>query len=367
MKTILFLYNNLCFKLPPFMTILDSLKDEYKLIVISKEKVNSRKLLQERYSGTNVTFLDTPFYDDSPKLQDRIRRTINRKLNLKTRFYKEVTKIVDGINYDLLWVIHESTILEFADYLKGKKYITTLYELNDTRPELINGIKGSLSEALEVAVCEENRAAIIRTWCKLEKTPTVVPNKPLEHPRMKNLSCEYERLLKDKKIIIYQGVLLPSRNLGKICEAMASLKDYTLVLLSPENDYVKSLIQKYPFICHIGFVNPPLHLNITSFAKIAIAKYDYTNLNAVFCAPNKTFEYAGFGIPMLCNDVPGLTNTVGKFKAGICTNLNDVDDIKDAITKIEKDYDTYSRNAVSFYESVDIKEIIRNIVKRNLR
>ncbi|KAA6307134.1 hypothetical protein EZS27_041199, partial [termite gut metagenome] len=39
--------------------------------------------------------------------------------------------------------------------------------------------------------------------------------------------------------------------------------------------------------------------------RIGIVSYAFDDLNHVFCAPNKTWEYTGFGIPMLGNNAPG--------------------------------------------------------------
>ena len=62
-----------------------------------------------------------------------------------------------------------------------------MYELNDARGQFLNNLKEAFKEAEEIVVCEPNRASIMRTWMQLKTTPTVVPNKPLQHPRQRNI------------------------------------------------------------------------------------------------------------------------------------------------------------------------------------
>lgn len=107
-------------------------------------------------------------------------------------------------------------------------------------------------------------------------------------------------------------------------------------------------------------------MEITSYAHIGIVFYRNDALNKVFCAPNKIYEYSGFGIPMLANDIPGLKNTVGNAGAAECMELK-ANNIINAIQNIEADYDTYSENAKKFFAGTDnlktMEKLMRKIVK----
>ena len=72
----------------------------------------------------------------------------------------------------------------------------------------------------------------------------------------------------------------------------------------------------------------------------------------MYCAPNKIWEYSGFSIPMLANDVPGLKYTVEMYKAGLCVNTNDENEIRNAILQISSKYDEFSYNAERLYERI---------------
>lgn len=362
-KKILFLFNKECTYLPPFLAIIDSLCEAYSLKVISYEKRGGLEQLQELYYEKDVEFLCPLTQDDSTSLWTRIKRRLRTVFNLKSAFARKANCLLNSMSYDLLWIIHEETAFEFRKYLIGKKYIISLYELNDHRIGFLEKIKPVIKGAMDVLVPEYNRACILRVWLKLDRTPTIIPNKPVNHPRKRNIPNSYQEQLEGKKIVLYQGYINRSRNLDKVCKAVEDLPGYSIVLMGKgDQSYIRELKQKYPQIIHISFIKPPEHLYVTSWAHIAIVKYDFVVLNAIFCAPNKTWEYTGFGIPVLCHDIPGLRYTIGQYDAGICTDLDDTESIIKALKLIDADYERYSRNAIRYYESFDLKNTLLTIV-----
>lgn len=364
-KTILFLLNKEVTYLPPFMAILDCLCEDYSLKVISYEKEGGKARLEQIYSGRDISFLSNVIQNVSSAFSERVKRKLHHLFNMSSVFYKEAIQLMENTQYDLLWIIHEETVREFKDYLIDKQYIISIYELNDYRRGFLEQIKHTVSNAKEVLIPEYNRACILRVWLKLTKTPTVIPNKPSSHPRKRLIENTYSGLLKDKKIILYQGYIQRNRNLNTLCEACSASKEYKVVLMGKgDTTYIEELKNNYPGIIHIPFVNPPEHLYITSYAHIAVVKYDMVSLNMIFCAPNKTWEYTGFGVPVLCNQIPGLEYTIGKYKAGICTDLDDIECIRAAIRQIDDNYDEFSRNATAYYESYNIENDLKRIVRK---
>lgn len=98
-----------------------------------------------------------------------------------------------------------------------------------------------------------------------------------------------------------------------------------------ESDYLHELQKEYPNgFEYLGFIKPPHHLAIQKYCDIGILTYvsDTGSINPIFCAPNKIFEYARLGMPMLCNDIPGLKYTVESSDMGYCCDINDTDDIQ---------------------------------------
>lgn len=366
-KAILFLLYRECTFLPPFMTILDCLKERYALKVISRESPESLERLKKQYQDSDVTFLAPAIVEKKRGGMDKVTDRIQSIIHTPSKVYKEHRQLLETTKYDILWVIHENTAYEFKEALVEKKYLLSLYELNDHRRDFLEQIKSVIKSAQEVFVPEYNRACILRVWLQLGKTPTVIPNKPLNHPLKRNIPNSYQEQLKGKKIILYQGYINRSRNLDMVCEAVKEMFDYCIVLMGKgDESYINELKQKYPQILHISFIAPPEHLYVTSWAHVAIVKYDFVVLNAIFCAPNKTWEYTGFGIPVLCHAIPGLQYTIGQYKAGVCTDMDDVECIKAAIKEIDQHYDEYSKNALTYYNSFDVKETINSIVENHL-
>lgn len=364
---ILFVLNKECTYLPPFMTILDSLCEDYCLKVISREKLGGKEKLEELYKGKDVSFLSNETQSEATSISARVGRRVRNSMHIQTAFHKEAERLIHETHSDLLWVVHEETAFEFKKCLQGKRYVLSLYELNDHRRDFLEQIKPVIKGAQEVLVPEYNRACILRVWSQLDKTPTVIPNKPLNHPLKRNIPNSYQEQLKGKKIILYQGYINRSRNLDKVCEAVKDMPGYCIVLMGKGDDnYIHELKQKYPQILHISFIAPPEHLYVTSWAHIAIVKYDFIVLNAIFCAPNKTWEYTGFGIPVLCHHIPGLEYTIGRYSAGVCCDMDEKEEIKKAILQIEANYEQFSKNAISFYNSCNIKQEILTIVERNI-
>jgi len=117
-----------------------------------------------------------------------------------------------------------------------------------------------------------------------------------------------------------------------------------------------------PPLVHIPWVRPPAHLEITSHAHVGIAFYKFDSLNSIFCAPNKIWEYSAFGVPTLCQDIPGLRYTIGTAGAGVCVDSQSVDAIISAVRIIEANYSVHSQRAREFYESVDTTDVVGRII-----
>lgn len=359
MKTILFVYRGHFSYLPPFQALVEALlsTNEYKLKVIcSEEEPDMDKI----YQHTNLEFIH--YYSLEPRVG--IASIIRNRLKNVNIFKKRVRYDLDTLEYDILWVIHERTAVELGDILKGRKYILTCYEFRDIdEPKFHNPLISLCQNAKVNVVCEYNRAWISRNSFNLKETPIVLPNKPFKHPHQRNIANDLLNPSTDK-IILYQGIITRERNLEGMCKAISSLQGFKLVFMGSKTDYYEELKAKYSNIEYIGFVKSPQHLSVTSNAYIGLVTYEPQDINCIYCAPNKIWEYAGFGIPMIANDIPGLVYSVGASGCGVCTDTDSADSIVRAVKEIELNYDDYSQNAISFYESCNIQSIINQIIAR---
>ena len=180
--------------------------------------------------------------------------------------------------------------------------------------------------------------------------------------------------LAGKRVILYQGVFLScERRLEEFCEAVRSMpSEYVLVAMGRGSDYYDDLRSRYASerVLFVPFIRPPHHLQVTRLASIGVLSYfpDPSSLAAVinplYCAPNKIFEYARYGVPMISNDIPGLYYLFMQYGCGeVVPSPMSPAAIRHTIEHIYDHYDRYSACAKAYYNSVDIKRLINEVLE----
>lgn len=280
---------------------------------------------------------------------------------------------------DVLWVVNELTVMyagsAFLRKYKGR-YIFTIYELHASNIKNRN-IKKAAQMALVNVVPEYNRAHIQKYYFELSDLPLVLPNKPTEHPMEKHMEIEDERIKQKifdivnsgKKIVLYMGKIMEERPLNNLIEAVGLMKDeLEIVIIGGRTQYLSKLEKLYPNgFKYLGFIQPPDHLKVASWADIGVIVYvdehSENGLNVLYCAPNKIYEYTGFGMPIIANDIPGLFYNVENNKCGYCVDLNNVDDIAMKLKECMVNRETISQYALDFFNDINVTLIIENILK----
>lgn len=315
-----------------------------------------RKILHHK--GVNL------YHSKHPVIGVPVIRKVMDWLGVRLQFYRILLKIYTP--GDLLYIGSLDTALSMGKKLLKYDYILHIRELYDKYPHYLHLIKPYAQIAKVVVIPEYCRAAILKTWLCLKKPPLVIPNKPYEHPRVKNGYIHNKKArkiiekLKGKKIILYQGNISRDRGLTNILKAISQCIDeqYALILMGVNHkNYVEEIKKECKGIYHIDYMAAPFHLEVTSHAHIGLVAYDESSLNNIFCAPNKIYEYSGFGIPVLGNDIPGLRYTIGNSGAGLCVNFSNPEEVKNAIYLFEERYGRYSKKAKEFFDHTDLGEI----------
>lgn len=285
-------------------------------------------------------------------------------------FKKEVFRIVEKEKKQhgsvLLWIEGAQTIVALGSKVNDYPHILQIQELHEGSKMQLKAISKVIGTAKAVFMPEYNRAAIYRVWFKLDKMPYLLPNKPevvCNDEELEKISEKHrERLepLKDKKVIIYQGFLGKDRDLTPFVKAVKELGgDFRLAVMGEYRKSIDLYKEIDPQLIHIDYTPAPEHLAFTAKCYIGLLSYNPHILNNAFCAPNKIFEYAKFGIPVLCNELPGLKWLLDSNKAGLAVDITNVEEIKKAILEIDNNYQEYSKNAQNLYCSVDNKNTIR--------
>lgn len=286
------------------------------------------------------------------------------------KYTLEVKKILKGIpDNGIIWFGNCESVITVWRKILDRKFVLSVLELDNLDSLIGKQLKKFINHARAVLCCEKHRAAIMRVYYHLEREPYVLPNKPYD---FKNdsvaLDEKYKAIIepiKDKFIVLYQGIVSPDRPLDKIADALNSLNDENicfLVLGTAKDEYQVELKKHYSRVVFGGFIPSPQHLLVTKYAKIGIANYDYSCLNNIFCAPNKIYEYAKFGIPMLTSANIGLTETVGVANAAVCVDFCDVEQIAAGINIIKDNYSFYAKSAINFYDGTSNFETIKKVM-----
>ncbi len=289
-------------------------------------------------------------------------------------FKKEVFRIVEKEKKQhgsvLLWIEGAQTIVALGSKVNDYPHILQIQELHEGSKMQLKAISKVINSAKAVFMPEYNRAAIYRVWFKLDKMPYLLPNKPevvCNDEELKKISEKHSQrleLLNGKKVIIYQGFLGKDRDLTPFVKAVKELGgDYRLAVMGEYRKSIDQYKEIDPQLIHIDYTPAPEHLAFTAKCHIGILSYNPHILNNAFCAPNKIFEYAKFGIPVLCNELPGLKWLLDSNKAGLAVDITSVEEIKKAILEIDNNYQEYSQNAHKLYNSVDNKETIKNVLE----
>lgn len=380
MRTVYLVLKEKIVSYPPVLSMIDALLTiGEKVVFIGNSSGFDQK---EKYEKKGVEFVKVSEYDGQASL-------INKYL--KMRAFKHDVSSYLSANYkegDLLWVMHAETICLLGKMLNKYKTILHFFEYVD--PEInwkyrLMSPSFDMGEACrnayKVVCCEYNRAHITKGLFQLDDLPSILPNKyfadekELENPpqTIAEKVAEIEKIVKGKTVILYQGIFLDKeRRLEEFITAVNNMPDnYALIAMGRGSEMFDDLKKRYSSsrILFIDFINPPYHLLVTRLASVGILSYFPRNrsiatvINPLYCAPNKTFEYARYGIPMVSNDVPALYYTFKEYHCGeIVSYPMTPEKIESTITKMMDDKDSYSQGAREFFNSVDIISIIRKVV-----
>ena len=354
-------------RIPPIINLIDALIEKGILITVLATSVTEVNKI--RYKD-HVNFIIIDIVNNDSRLGK-----IFAWITFRKKVFQYLKEHSELLNKSILWIGSADAALALGKDLFKYRYVFQCHELYDAFPLYKKRLKKVMQKAVVNVNPDDNRGAIFRSWYKLKETPITLSNKPFYHPKERQLKIEDKavasqiEVVKGKKILLYQGGIVAQRDVRSIAKAVEFLKkEWVLVLMgnTDASDYLSSLLKDFPETIYIPSVTAPKHLQITSWARIGILSYSFDDINHVFCAPNKTWEYAGFGIPVLSSDVPGVMNDVKKYNNGISLNLENfnIQNIVTAIQTIDRNYDVFVKNANMFFNSVDIYNVVVGILKK---
>ena len=167
----------------------------------------------------------------------------------------------------------------------------------------------------------------IATWYQKQygiKRPTVVLNVPtLTKLHKFNIFREKFPIKSNQKIIIYQGDLSHGRGVEILLNVFLKRDNNNCVLVFMGNGELRKKIinasnNSYNIFYH-DFVNPKNVYKYTASADIGVALIENACLSYYFCLPNKLFEYAMSGLPVIVSNVYEMSKLVESAENGVVT------------------------------------------------
>lgn len=256
-------------------------------------------------------------------------------------FYKK--KNIGVVNIHALGLLPLGYLLKL---IYGAKLIYDTHEL-ETETNGSRGFRKKLGKWVErllvkkadhVFVVSENIADWYRDAYNIAR-PTVVLNAPREQQVEKN---DYFRekfgLRKDQVIVLYQGGLAAGRGVDLLLEAFKKRTDDKVVMVFMGYGNLEKEIQaaskSHSTIFFHKAVPPNVLLRYTVSADVGISFIENTCLSYYYCMPNKLFEYAMAGLPVIVSNMKEMREFVESHQMGSVVEEETVESLNKAIDKL---------------------------------
>ncbi len=143
----------------------------------------------------------------------------------------------------------------------------------------------------------------------------------------------------DKLVFIYLGILGSGRGLELVLDSFSNENIDSHVVFMGFGELagtIKGYDDRHSNIHLHSAVQHKDVVRLTRSADVGLCYVENISLSDYYCLPNKLFEYAFSGIPILASGFPDLTDYVEKFSLGKCSDVN-AESISNAIQQFEKE------------------------------
>lgn len=161
------------------------------------------------------------------------------------------------------------------------------------------------------------------------KQTTIILNSPLLKKNEETFDKTYFRnkflIPNSSKIFLYIGILGEGRGIELIVEAFRNKNLTSHVVFLGYGALKSQLVKLSEEYSNIHVHNAVRHEEVVSVAKsadIGLCYIENVSLSDYFCLPNKLFEYAFAGIPILASSFPDIRKIVDKYSLGKYSELD---------------------------------------------
>lgn len=236
----------------------------------------------------------------------------------------------------------------FPDYI-CKEWHTDMIKYEVTK--MLVNIRGNyMNYADKVITVSVQTAEELKEMFKLDEKPIVIYNtRPIEFSNSlktfqnssKNILREKYYINKNTRILLFQGLVEPTRGLDIAISIMKYLKDCVLVIAGQDRgDYISELIKLTNKIgvedkvIFTGYMTSDDLFKYSSFADFMVYFGKNVVKNMDVTIPNKFFDYIMVGKPIISSSLKSLEDIISKHEIGIAVDI-EKDSIKDLAEQIQ--------------------------------
>jgi len=172
----------------------------------------------------------------------------------------------------------------------------------------------------------------IETWYHEifgEKPSGVILNSPQFEVRVERDSLagfrDVFQIPESAKIYLYIGYISLGRGIETILKAFLRTKSNSVAIFLGDGEYVNKIENQSKQRANV-FVHPMVSheevVHLASSADFGLCLIENVSLSDYYCLPNKLFEYAFAGIPVVASKFPEISRVVSKYDLGYCVEPN---------------------------------------------
>jgi glycosyltransferase involved in cell wall biosynthesis len=227
--------------------------------------------------------------------------------------------------------VHSLALLPLGVLLKYLWRASLVYDTHELETET-NGAKGvrkkfskwlerRLIQCVDMTIVVSENIADWYADAYCISRPVVVLNVPNQRALKRNNHFrEQLDIREDRIILLYQGGLVAGRGVHSILDAFKTRADDKVVVVfmgyGELESNVKNAAAGHDNIFFYPAVAPQSVLEYTASADFGICLIENICLSYYYCMPNKLFEYAMAGLPVLVSDMKEMSELVSKNQMG---------------------------------------------------
>lgn len=145
----------------------------------------------------------------------------------------------------------------------------------------------------------------------------------------------------DKVVVYIGGVGREARGMDKFICSLVELKDYHLVILGPRQIGNDRWLVEVAESCGVNdrvhmipSVSSDIVVPVIRSADLGVCLIQDVSLSYRYSMPNKLFEMAFAGLPIVVSDLPEMAEFVRRFNLGVVVDQTDPRDIADGVNEV---------------------------------